>query len=339
MLALLAAACGSTPKPNILVIVVDDLGWMDVGFNNPDTFYETPNLDRLAAQGTVFTAAYAASPVCSPTRASILTGKHPVRLGMTDFAGARIPEVVLARPNYPHPLLPADYRKILPLDEVTRAEALQGAGYRTFFAGKWHVGTPGSWPEDQGFDINKGGVTAGAPQSGNKYFSPYDNPRLEDGPEGEHLPDRLASETIAFLSDGLSSPFLAYLSFYSVHTPLMAPDSLVEKYEAKAATAPADSFRTEHSRRTRMVQNHAIYAGMVESVDNAVGRVMSALTLSGKEDNTIVLMLTPRLRVGVIATGSMIVSNAAVSPETSKPAACMVPLLVRTPSNPTPPLH
>jgi arylsulfatase A-like enzyme len=292
MLILLLAGCNAAPKPNILVIVVDDLGWMDVGFNNPDTFYETPNLDRLASQGAVFTSAYSSSSVSSPTRASLLTGRHPVRLGMTDFSGARIPEVVLTRPNYPHPLLPGDYRKIMPLDEVSIAEALGEAGYRTFFAGKWAVGAPGYWPEDQGFDINKGGTTAGAPRSGDKYFSPYDNPRLEDGPAGEYLPNRLASETISFMSDSSASPFLAYLSFYSVHTPLMTLDSLVEKYTAKAMTAPADSFMAEGSRRTRMVQNHPVYAGMVESVDTEVGRVMDALAKSGKEDNTIVLFVS-----------------------------------------------
>lgn len=280
---------GPSHPPNILFILVDDLGWMDTGFNNPDTFYDTPNLDRLAKKSLVFTSAYTTSSVSSPTRASIMTGKYPARLGITDFSGARTPESAVSRPNYRHPLLPARFKRKVELEETTVAEALKENGYSTFFAGKWAIGPQGYWPENQGFDVNKGGWTIGAPQTGKKYFSPYDNPRLENGPDGEHLPDRLASETIDFISSNGPAPFFAYLSFYSVHTPLMTRDDLRQKYEARVSSAPADSFVSEGSRRTRMVQNNPVYAGMVESVDLAVGRVLRSLERLGLSENTIII--------------------------------------------------
>ena len=289
-LVLTISGCQVEHDPeNIVFFLVDDLGWMDVGYNNPDTFYETPNIDWLASRSLVFNSAYSTSSVSSPTRASIMTGKYPARVGMTDFTGARTPEKVLTRRNYPHPLLPAVFENKIRLQETTIAEALKKAGYGTFFAGKWAIGPPGFWPEDQGFDINKGGWTIGAPQTGNKYFSPYDNPRLTDGVDGEHLPDRLATETIAFISGHLKTPFFALLSFYSVHTPLMTRTDLQNKYEKKAENAPVDSFGTEGTRRVRLTQNHPIYAGMVESVDQAIGRVVKALDDLSIADDTIII--------------------------------------------------
>ncbi|RKY06680.1 MAG: sulfatase, partial [Planctomycetota bacterium] len=199
-------------KLNFVFILVDDLGWRDLGCFG-STFYETPNVDRLASEGVRFTNAYAACPVCSPTRASIMTGKYPARLDLTDYLkGGRKGK-----------LIPAKYRDEMPLEEVTIAEALKAAGYGTFFAGKWHLGKEAFWPEKQGFDVNKGGIDRGSPPHGGKrYFSPYGNPRLPDGPDGEHLPDRLATETCKFIDANKDKPFLAYLSFYSVHTPLMS---------------------------------------------------------------------------------------------------------------------
>ncbi|MGC9344457.1 MAG: sulfatase-like hydrolase/transferase, partial [Bacteroidales bacterium] len=161
-------------KPNFLFILVDDLGYMDVGFNNPDTFYETENLNKLASEGVTFTRAYAACPVCSPTRASIMTGKYPARMNTTDYFGAAQPEEWQRNTR----LLPASYNEQMALEEQTLAEALKNNGYATFFAGKWHLGDEGFWPEDQGFDVNKGGWRSGGPYGGNKYFSPYGNPRL-----------------------------------------------------------------------------------------------------------------------------------------------------------------
>ena len=276
--------------PNVLFFLVDDLGYMDVGANHPGTFYETPHIDRLAAEGMRFTHGYAANPVCSPTRYSVMTGKYPTRAGATQFfSGKRSGRYA-----------PAPFKDSMALSEITLAEAFKEAGYATFFAGKWHLGpNEAFWPEHQGFDVNRGGWKAGAPFKEGKYFTPYANPRLEDGPPGEHLPERLASETIDFMEAQKQKPFLAYVSFYSVHTPLMAPAALVAKYREKARKLGLDRqevFQPEEQvwpnakspRRVRSVQSHATYAAMVESMDSQVGRVLDALTRLGIADHTIV---------------------------------------------------
>ncbi len=296
-LVILLAASSTAQSPNILFILVDDLGYMDIGANNPDTFYETPNIDQLAADGMRFTDGYAANPVCSPTRYSIMTGKWPSRVDATNFFAGK------QEGRYkPAPLIDR-----MPLEETTLAEALKAEGYRTFFAGKWHLGpTEEFWPEHQGFDVNIGGWKHGGPWNGDNYFSPYGNPRIEDGPKGEHLPGRLARETMAFIEKHRSQPFLAYLSFYSVHTPLMAPDDLVEKYERKAKRLGLEGkmeFATEEQvwpfgsargggdpgpRQVRILQKHAVYAGMVESMDRSVGLVLDKLKSLGIDDRTVV---------------------------------------------------
>jgi len=270
-------------KPNFLFILVDDLGWKDLGCYG-STFYETPNSDRIAREGMRFTDAYAACPVCSPTRASIMTGKYPARVGITDYiAGRRRGK-----------LIPPNYLLYLPHEEVTIAEALKEAGYATFFAGKWHLGQSKYWPEKQGFDVNKGGCDRGGPYGGKKYFSPYGNPRLKDGPPGEHLPDRLASEAAGFIEASKDRPFLTYLSFYSVHTPLMARADLKRKYQAKAKAVKhtGPRFIREGSRQARQVQDHAVYGGMVEAMDQAVGKVLGALDRLGLADRTVVFFMS-----------------------------------------------
>lgn len=281
-----AAPTEAAAGPNVVFFLADDLGYMDVGANNPKTFYETPNIDALARKGMRFTSGYAACPVCSPTRASILTGKYPQRTGITDYIGAAQPE----HWKRPTKLLPARYDERLALDETTLAEVFKAAGYRTFFAGKWHLGPEGWWPEDQGFDVNKGGIDRGGPYGGKQYFSPYGNPRLEDGPPGEHLPDRLANETAKFIAASEGRPFLAYLSFYSVHTPLMARPDLKQKYEEKRQRLGLEvQWGREGERQVRLVQEHAVYAGMVEAMDQAVGRVLGQLEKSGVLTNTIIV--------------------------------------------------
>jgi len=276
--------------PNFLFILVDDLGYMDVGCNNPNTFYETPNIDQLASEGVRFTNAYAACPVCSPTRASILSGKYPARMATTDYFGAAQPEEWKRNTR----LLPASYTEELPLEEITLPEALKENGYATFFAGKWHLGEEGFWPEDQGFDVNKGGWSRGGPYGGKKYFSPYGNPRLEDGPEDEHLPDRLASETAKFIEENQENPFLAYLSFYSVHTPLIGRPDLVEKYNRKKEQLqlPDSIWGKEGYRKLRLVQEHAVYAAMVEAMDQAVGKVLNKLKELNLDKNTVVIFMS-----------------------------------------------
>jgi arylsulfatase A-like enzyme len=288
------AAAAEVKQPmNVVFFLVDDLGYMDVGCNNPDTFYETPNVDRLAASGMRFTDGYAANPVCSPTRYSIMTGKHPSRIGATNFfSGARAER-----------FLPAELFDRMPLGEVTLAEALKKGGYATFFAGKWHLGPSEEfWPQSQGFDINKGGWSAGGPFREGKYFSPYGNPKLENGPPGEHLPDRLAGETVEFIEAHQGEPFLAYLAFYSVHTPLIGRPDLVEKYKQKAerlGLLDKEQFAGEEqiwpvkdARQVRIVQSHAVYAAMVEAMDQAVGKVLAKLDELGLADRTAVCFMS-----------------------------------------------
>ena len=287
ILILLLTGCRAQAPPNFVLIVADDLGYMDVGAYNPDTFYETPNIDRLAAEGVRFTQGYAAAPVCSPTRASIMTGLYPARMATTDYFGAPQPDRVPPNWTRNRRLLPAAYVDQLPHETTTIAEALAAAGYRTFAAGKWHLGHEGSFPENHGFMINKGGHHRGGPYGRGGYFVPYDNPRLEDGPAGEHLPDRLARETARFIADNSERPFFAYLSFYSVHTPLMARADLQAKYEAKPSEPT--TWGTEGQRRVRQVQNHAVYAGMVEAMDQAVGTVLAALDSLDLTQNTVVI--------------------------------------------------
>ena len=288
-----APSCSQKKNPNFLFILVDDLGWTDLGCFGSD-FYETPHIDRLASQSTRFTQAYATCPVCSPTRASIMTGKYPARMATTDWFGAPQPHAMRKHWTRHKPLLPAPYEDRMPLSEKTLAESFHEAGYSTFFAGKWHMGPEGFWPEDQGFDINKGGWDKGGPWGGNHYFSPYGNPRLEDGPEGEHLPDRLAEETVNFIKTSADRPFLAYLSFYSVHTPLQSREDLKTKYEKKAATLDKSRqvWGIEGEREARLVQDHAVYGGMIEAMDAAVGKVVGALDRLNLADNTVIFFMS-----------------------------------------------
>jgi len=277
-----AKAAKGEKKLNFVFVLVDDLGWTDLGCTG-SSFYETPNCDALARSGMLFTDGYAACPVCSPTRASIMAGKYPARMDTTDWFGGR-------RAGR---MLPAPYKNYLPLEEVTIAEALKAAGYKTFFAGKWHLGGEKYFPEKQGFDINKGGHSRGWPPGG--YFSPFRNPKLEDGPKGQHLADRLGDESVKFLDSVKDAPFLLYLSFYSVHTPLQAKTELIARYKAKAAKLPkSDSpeFLPEGRRKARQIQKHPTYAGMVQVMDENVGKVLKKLDALGLTDNTAVIFMS-----------------------------------------------
>ncbi len=278
---------GDAKLPNFVIFVVDDLGYMDIGANNPNCFYDTPNIDRLAASGMLFTDGYAVNPVCSPTRYSLMTGKYPTRVQATNFFTG----------NRSGKFRPAKLNNKMPLDEITITQLLKPKGYATFFAGKWHLGeTEEYFPHNRGFDVNIGGHSAGGPYSGNKYFAPFENPqiRIKSQP-GDHLPDRLAEETAAFIRDNKDRPFLAYLAFYSVHTPLMGRPDLVEKYTAKAALVEGVSFADEEQvlgdkpRTVRILQKHAVYAAMVQAMDQAVGKVLTQLEQSGVADNTVVI--------------------------------------------------
>lgn len=264
---------------NIVFILVDDLGWADLGCYG-STFYETPNLDRLAASGARFTDAYAASPVCSPTRAAIMTGKHPARLHITDWIPGQDPQHRKLRG-------PQDEHQ-LPLREHTLAELLKEQGYRTFFAGKWHLGDEGYFPEDQGFDMNKGGHHRGSPPGG--YYVPYKNLKLQDGPSGEYLPDRLTDESIRFIRERQTQPFFVYLSFYTVHTPIQACKRHFAHFEDKAAALPESNAEIqEHDGVTKLRQDRADYASMIYAMDENVGRLLDTLEELELHDNTLVL--------------------------------------------------
>ncbi len=282
--ALVAGLGSAWAQPrNFVFILVEDLGVRDLGVEG-STFYESPNIDGLANSGMRFTQGYAACRVCSPSRASIMTGKATPRHGITDWIGAKTG----TEWNRNDKVLPSEYIHNLPHEDTTIAEALRDAGYKTFFAGKWHLGHEGSWPEDHGFDINKGGWEPGSPRGG--FFSPWINPRLENGPAGESLTLRLANETAKFIEENKDQPFFAYLSFYTVHAPLQTTRPLWKKYQEKADALSFESrFSIDRTLPVRQVQDNPVYAGMIELLDDAVGIVLSKLRELGLEDDTVVI--------------------------------------------------
>lgn len=288
----------SSIKPNILFILVDDLGIHDLGITG-SVYYETPNVDLLAKESTIFINGYAASSVCSPSRASILTGKFTARHGITDWIGAKS-GIEWRTKNRHDKLLPADFVQNLPKNEMTLAEALKDAGYKTFFAGKWHLGDEESLPEDHGFEINKGGFYAGSPLGG--YFSPWNNPKLTNREKGENLTMRLACETAEFIHENKDAPFFAFLSFYAVHAPLQTSELKWNKYRDKAEDQgiAQNGYGMERELPIRVVQDNPVYAGLVETMDDAVGVVLAALEMNGVADNTIVVFTSDN---GGVASG------------------------------------
>lgn len=277
-------ALSAEKKPNIVLILVDDLGWVDTGCYG-STYYETPHIDRLASQGMRFTNGYAACAVCSPTRAAIMTGRYPARLGVTDwirsrFQGGEIPEDKQNPSGYVgtknQKLLCPENALWMELDEITIAEMLKPVGYTSCHIGKWHLGADDWYPDKQGFDYNIGGCDFGQPPS---YFDPYCNKNqgcietLEPREEGEYLTDREADEAVHFINQHKDKPFFLYMAHYAVHTPIQAKDELIKKYNEKEKTHQKDP----------------VYAAMVESVDDAVGRIMQALDENGIAENTLVI--------------------------------------------------
>ncbi len=288
-------------KPNVIFILLDDFGYADLGCYG-SKFYETPNIDRLAQEGVRFTDAYAACPVSSPTRASIITGSYPVNTGITDW----IPGRQATNSGFPNDkLISLPFNLNLSLDEVTIAEVLKKNGYKTMISGKWHLGeTEVYWPENQGFDINKGGFSKGSPvrnKEANGYFSPYGNPRLTDGPDGEYLTDRLTEEAIKFVENTKDKPFYLYLSYYAVHNPMQAKEEHIKKFTAKAESmglSGMDPFTRDKewikpwmsdNFKERVVQSNPVYAAMIYSVDENIGHLISKLEGLGIYDNTILI--------------------------------------------------
>lgn len=277
----------SDPKPNILFILADDFGYHDMG-NSGSTYYETPNLDYISQQGVTFTNGYATCQVCSPSRASILTGKFPARHGITDWIGARTGEKWREAGRH-NKLLPPENVENLPQKYTTLPEALKKAGYKTFFSGKWHLGKEGSWPQDHGFDVNKGGWHVGSPIGG--YYSPWKNPNLANKEKGENLSMRLAKETVNFMKQNKDTTFFAMLSFYAVHGPIQTTEDKWSKYRTKAENLgiAENGFKMGHFLPIRQVQDNPIYAGLVESMDDAIGEVLQGLKDMGLDKNTIVI--------------------------------------------------
>lgn len=261
-------AAAPSGKLNVILILADDLGWADLGCYG-STFHHTPNIDRLAASGMRFTDGYAACPVCSPTRAALMTGKVPARLGLTDWLPGRPDrsDQLLARPVLPQQL---------PLTETTLAAAFKKAGYTTGHLGKWHLGGKGFGPREHGFDFSIAGDQTGSPLS---YFAPFRNkdrfmPGLEKAPEGEYLTDRLTAEAERFIESSKDRPFFLYLPHYAVHIPMLAGPDLVKKYP---------------TRRVPDRQSNGIYAAMLESVDDSVGRVVKTLERLKLSDRTLII--------------------------------------------------
>ncbi|MDP6634683.1 MAG: sulfatase-like hydrolase/transferase [Phycisphaerae bacterium] len=277
-----AAPAASKRKPNVVLILVDDLGWTDLGCFG-SKYYETPNIDKLAAGGMKFTNGYAACAVCSPTRAAVMTGRYPARLGVTDwirsrFQGGKIPADKKNPSGYTggRDIQCPKNALWMESEEITIAEALKPAGYVSCHIGKWHLGADDWYPERQGFDQNFGGCDYGQPPS---YFDPYKNKRLANIPtlkprkEGEYLTDREGDEAVGFIRANKDKPFFLYLANYAVHTPIQGKKNLIEKYSDKTPTN----------------QKNPTYAAMVESVDDSVGKVMAVLDELKLTEDTLVI--------------------------------------------------
>ncbi len=280
LVSLLAAmSCGGRP-PNVVLVIVDDLGRQDVGVYG-SRFHETPVIDQLARDGVLFTNAYAAHPRCTPSRVAMLSGRFPARYGVPGFED---------RSEGPH---------ALPLSAVTFAERLRDVGYRTGYIGKWHVGERGGGPDAQGFDVSRFAGQTGAPGS---HFQPYERrrptggfPSYTKGVRGDYLTDRLTNEAIRFVERADGRPFLLVLSHYAVHTPIQAKAEAIRKYRSKARAwglqpHPSLDLVVDRTGQVKTEQNHPTYAAMVDSVDENLGRLLQALDRAGARDNTVVIV-------------------------------------------------
>lgn len=277
-------------KPNIVMILIDDMGWRDLQCFG-STFYETPNIDALAAEGTVFTQAYASCPVCSPSRASLMTGKYPARVGLTHYIGGHDWGKLMEVPYVDH----------LPLEEYTLPKALRDAGYHTWSVGKWHLGEKEYYPEHQGFEVNVGGCSWGHPHDG--YFAPWGIENLpSDVPEGTFLTDYLTDRAVELIQNKDDAPFFLYWSHYAVHTPIQAKPEDLARFEEKSRRMKLDQvnpyvegehFPCWHKRKERvlrrLVQSDVPYAALIWNLDQNVGRLVQALKDCGEYENTIIV--------------------------------------------------
>jgi arylsulfatase A-like enzyme len=281
-------------QPNIVFILTDDLGIRDLGCTG-STFYETPRLDALAAAGATCVQGYATCPVCSPSRASLLCGRSPARLGLTNY----IPGQRVGR------LCEAPFLHHLPRSETTVATALRAGGYQTWHVGKWHLGDGDCLPQHQGFDVNVGGCHWGMPHRG--YWAPWGIPGLPEAADGTYLTDHLTDRSLDLIRGrDQSRPFFLNLCHYAVHTPIQAPAALVERFRAKAAALgldrvpaivageempvlPGDPNRPMQRVQRRVIQSDPVYAAMLANLDANIGRLVDALAADGLLDNTLLV--------------------------------------------------
>ncbi|MFO7820613.1 MAG: sulfatase [Lentisphaeria bacterium] len=285
--------------PNVVFFLVDDMGWMDLTCQG-SSFYETPNIDRLAKEGMLFTEGYAACPVCSPTRASLMSGKYPARIGLTHYIGG---------PEHCKPgaekgkLLSAPYTPFLSTAERSLATTFKQNGYTTWHLGKWHMGSEEYWPDKHGFDVNLGGCHMGHPNGKGHYFPPWEIPTLPEKSDDNYLTDRLGDEAVELIMNNRDKPFFMNMWFYSVHTPIQAKPEKIRKYEKKAkdlgldkqqAIVEGDYFPREQRKnqriQRRIIQSDPAYAAMIESLDENVGKILDALDEKGIANDTIVVL-------------------------------------------------
>jgi len=284
---------GMIMKPNIIFILIDDLGWRDLSCYG-SVFYETPAIDRLAQEGMRFTNAYASCPVCSPTRASIMTGRYPARVGVTNWIGAK---------DYGK-LFEVPYIHELPLAEKSLASALRDGGYTTWHIGKWHLGEEPYWPDKHGFDVNFGGCHMGHPLHG--YWSPWNIPNLPNGKDGEYLTDNLTDHALDLIrSRDKGKPFFLNLWHYAVHTPIQAHEADTAYFKEKARRLgldkrsaivegeyyPGDHMRGKRIQR-RIIQSDPVYAAMILNLDRNIGRVLDEVKNQGIEKDTIIIFVS-----------------------------------------------
>ncbi len=303
LLSLVSSLAAAPARPNVVLILADDLGWTDLACFGSD-LHETPHLDRLAREGMKFTQNYSACTVCSPTRAALMTGKYPARLHITDW----IPGLM---PDHPKLLVP-DWTKFLPLSEKTIADAFKSAGYTTASIGKWHLGTEEHYPDKHGFDLNIAGTDKAAPTS---YFAPWKIPTLTEGKDGDYLTDRLGEEAVKFLERERDKSFFLYLPHFAVHTPVQGRADLVAKYRARL--------------KPGLTHTNAAYAAMTESLDTAVGRVRAKLDELKLAGRTIVIFTSDN--GGLITRGTTSNKPLRYGKASAYEGGVRVPLIVHWP--------